>query len=493
MQLFNAQQIREWDAFTIANEPIRSIDLMERAANACLEKLLTLFGKEQTFYIFCGKGNNGGDGFALARLLLEKGYEVFVYELFSEKRGSIDFEVSKRRLEELNVGITTLKTSNDFPTIPENGVVVDALFGSGLNKLLAGLPSELVQYLNQTANIKIAIDIPSGMFLDESSNGNIVLKVQYTFTFQRLKFCLLLPENAPFFGKISVLDIGLSKAYHPQMETIFSIVDLPFVQELYKPRNTYGNKGTFGHALLVAGNKGKMGAAIMAAIACLRSGIGLLTCNIPASESLILPITIPEAMSVFREDEIEFAKYKSVGIGPGLGMEEVDLLKHILDNAQQPLVLDADALNILSKNPDWLSLVPANSILSPHPKEFERLFGVQENDDARIRKALEVSIQYPFTLILKGHNTLVAHKGKGYFNTTGNVGMATGGSGDTLTGILTSLLAQGYGGRDAAILGVYLHGLAGDLALSQESEESLLPSDFSGFLGRAFKYIADNC
>ncbi len=490
MQLFNARQIHEWDAYTIGHGPISSIDLMERAANACVERLLASPYATNLFYIFCGKGNNGGDGLAIARLLLERGCEVHVFELFSEKAGSADFETNKQRLTAENISVHALKISEDFPSVSENAIVVDALFGSGLNKPLEGFVVQLVDFLNHLPNIKIAIDVPSGMFLDRSSIGNTVLYADYTYTFQRLKFCFLLAENAACFGKVSVLDIGLSEYFQPKETAIYEIVNHSFAQKIYKPRNEYGNKGTFGHALLIAGNKGKMGAAVMAAIACLRSGVGLLTCNIPESESLILPIAIPEAMSAFREEETKFPKYKSIGIGPGLGTNEAHLLKNILDNARCPLVLDADALNMLAKNPDWLSLVSPNSILSPHPKEFERLFGKSENDAARIQKAMDVSVQYNFTLILKGHNTLVAHRGKGYFNTTGNAGMATGGGGDTLTGILTSLLAQGYSGRDAAILGVYLHGLAGDLALENESEESLLPSDLTDYLGKAFKILS---
>ncbi|MFT4203691.1 MAG: NAD(P)H-hydrate dehydratase [Chitinophagaceae bacterium] len=491
MQLFNSKQIHEWDAYAIVHEPIRSIDLMERAAKACEKRLLVLCGRNSCFYVFCGKGNNGGDGLAIARLLLGKDYQVKVFELFSEKNGSADFETNKQRLQEWGCTVKLLKDVSDFPDIPKNVVIVDTLFGSGLNKPLAGLAEELVQYLNRFSNKKVAVDVPSGMFLDGSSKGNTVFRADETLTFQRLKFCFLLPENAAWFGKVSVLDIGLSDQYQPAEESIYSLVDVSFVQKIYKPRNPYAHKGTFGHALLVAGNQGKMGAAVMAAVACLRSGVGLLTCNIPASESMLLPIAVPEAMSEYRGNVTDFSKYKAIGIGPGLGTQETQLVKSILDNAYVPLVLDADALNMLSQHPDWLSLVPAGSILSPHPKEFERLFGTSANDAERIAKAIEMSVQYAFTVVLKGHNSLVAHEGRGYFNTTGNAGMATGGSGDTLTGILTGLLAQGYSGRDAAVLGVYLHGLAGDLALEKESEESLLPSDLSGYLGKAFNRLRE--
>lgn len=489
MQLFDAEQIREWDAYTITNEPISSIDLMERAANACVDQLLNLFPQKDSFCVFCGKGNNGGDGLAIARILYENGLNVAVFELFSDKAGSADYQANKQRLRQIDIPIQVIKCEDNFPNSLENAIIINALFGSGLNKPLEGLAGILVSYLNTLSNIKISIDVPSGMFLDTSSQGNIVFRADYTFAFQRLKFCLLLAENAPYFGKIFVLNIGLSESFKPKSVSNFEIVNLDFIRKIYRPRNEYGHKGTFGHALLVAGNSGKMGAAILAAIASLRSGVGLLTCNIPKSEHLVLPIAIPEAMTEFRENETDFSKYKSIGVGPGLGLDETKLLKNILDKCSVPMVLDADALNMISQNPEWLSLIPKNSILSPHPKEFERLFGQQENEAARIEKALEISTKYPFVIILKGHHSLIAYRGKGYFNTTGNAGMATGGSGDTLTGILTSLLAQGYTGVDAAILGVYIHGLAGDLALERESEESLLPSDISRYLGVAFKSL----
>lgn len=488
-QLLNAQQIHEWDAWTIAHEPVSSIDLMERAATACAHKIKSLCSKEQPIYFFCGKGNNGGDGLAIARILYKKGRKLDVFVLDAEKKGTEDFLTNKRRLERLGVKIHILDARKPLPTFANNAIIVDALFGSGINKPLSGYPAELIVALNKISCTKIAIDVPSGMFLDQSSKGNIVFQADHTLTFQRLKFCFCLPENAVNFGKISILDIGLSDQFEVKEPCPFHIIDKNFVKKIYQPRNAYGNKGTFGHALLIAGNKGKMGALILAARSCLRSGVGLLTCHIPSSESQLLPMSIPEAMSTFREEVIDFSKYKAIGIGPGLGTTETLLLKNVLDHSKIPLVVDADALNMIAQHPKWLSLISENSILSPHPKEFERLFGVQDNDALRIQKALEISLQYPLTIILKGHNTLVAHAGKGYFNTTGNAGMATGGSGDTLTGILTSLLAQGYSGKSAAILGVYLHGLAGDLALEKESEESLLPSDITQYLGLAYKTI----
>lgn len=490
MKLLNASQINKWDAYTIANEPIASIDLMERAAQECVWSMgygSSHFGKK--IYVFCGRGNNGGDGLAIARLLQAQSADVQVFALSADKKGSLDFEINRQRWEDAGNETVWLQTENDFPLIPTDTIIIDALFGSGLNKPLEGLARELVFFLNAADAVRISIDVPSGMFLDKSSEGSPILKATETYTFQRLNYCFLLPENAAYSGNVSVLDIGLDGYFPEQQDTTFEMVDKRFAASIYKPRNEFAHKGTYGHALLVAGNRGKMGAAVLAAKSCLRTGVGLLTCNIPESEALVLPIAVPEAMTNFREAANELSKYNAIGIGPGLGTDELLLLEKILSDFAGALVLDADALNMMSRHKDLLSKIPPNAILTPHPKEFDRLFGVSDNDDVRIQKAIALSSQYPFTIVLKGHYTLVAQAGKGYFNTTGNAGLATGGSGDTLTGILLSLLAQKYGSRDAAVLGVFLHGLAADLALGQQSMESLLPSDLDLFLGQAFKAL----
>jgi len=329
------------------------------------------------------------------------------------------------------------------------------------------------------------------MFIDKSSLGNAVVKASVTLTFQSKKRCFLVAENAPFFGEVVVLDIKLHPGFTGTIETVFSLIDVSLIREIIHPRKEFSHKGTFGHALLIAGNKGKIGAAMLAAKACLRTGAGLLTCHLPEDALPILHTTLPESMASTRNEEPEWDKYTTIGIGPGLGTKEdaIELLSNTIRNFSHPIIADADALNIISKGNLSLQQLPANSIITPHPKEFDRLFGNSDNDFERIEKALKASEELSLIIVLKGHYSLIAKEGKGWFNTTGNPGMATGGSGDVLTGIITSLLAQKYAPLNAALAGVYLHGLAGDLALQFQSEESLLPSDISKCMGKAFRHI----
>lgn len=489
MKLLNASQIHQWDQITIQNQQITSLELMERAAKKCENWIAENLDKKSTIYIFCGRGNNGGDGLAIARLLLPLGFTIQLNVLTGEK-SSEDFEANLKALQSTSLKINELYSANDFPKLTPNCYVIDALFGSGLNKPLNGLSLVLANYLNDFSPKKvIAIDVPSGMFLDHSSNGNTIVQSDEILTFQTMKKCFFIAENAQYLGNIHVLDIGLDADFPHTQDSNFEIVDANFAKNIYQPRNPFGHKGTFGHALLIAGSEGKFGAALMAAHACLRTGVGLLTCNFPKEIAMPLAITLPEAMSMQRGDSIDWEKFKSIGIGPGLGMESFDILKDVLTHSKSPLLIDADGLNMIAANEELKSLLPQYSILTPHPKEFERLFGKTTNEFDRIQLALEKSKTLNCVIVLKGHNTLIAADGKGYFNTTGNVGLATGGSGDTLSGIITSLLAQSYPPKNAAILGVYLHGLAADLALSEQSEESLIPSDLPNFLGKAFKTL----
>lgn len=489
MKIFSAQQIRAWDQYTMEHEPISSIDLMERAAEATTNYLTPFIGS-RTVIVFCGLGNNGGDGLAVARLLSQKGFNVSVYVLATKAKGSSDFECNLKRL---NLSINQIVDASDFPKIEISALVVDALFGSGLNRPLAGIAEKLVDFLNTIPNQIVSIDVPSGIFLDQSSNGNSIVKSHLVLTFQSLKYCFLLPENAPYIENVTVLDIGLHADYERITSTDFQMITLSDVQKYYQPRSKFSHKGVYGHCLLVAGNQGKMGAAIIATRACLNTGVGLLSISVPLSESQILPIAVPEAMTIFRENEVVYSKFQAIGFGPGLGTDELPLLKSVLSESNCPLILDADGLNMLSQNPSLLQLLPTRTILTPHPKEFDRLFGLSNNDDERIRKAIAISAQNPWVVILKGHYTLVAYQGKGYFNTTGNAGMATGGSGDMLTGMIAALLSQKYSILQAAILGVYLHGKTADLAFEDGfSYENIIPSVMEQYIGSAFKelYVA---
>lgn len=493
MKLLSAQEIQQWDAYTIEKRGIRSVDLMETAAQACTDWIFPLHVTQGTIRIFCGKGNNGGDGLAIARQLHEQGYPPEVYILEQGATGSPDFQINLQRLHKLTGAIHFIQDAVFFPAIANDDLVIDALYGSGLNRPLQGLPQQLVEHINAAAVKVIAIDVPSGMYIQASSLGNTIIKATHTLTFQSWKLCLLLAENAGFTGEVSILDIGLDAAFPTTQPGAWQVTQPADVAAVYKPRSAFGHKGTYGHALLVAGSQGKTGAAVLAARACLRSGVGLLTVHVPANGYVILQSTVPEAMCLTTLQESAAEKYACLGIGPGMNTNEeaVQLLDSLLQwGDAKPMVLDADALNILSTHPEWLERVPAGSVLTPHPKEFDRLFGKQEHEMARLEKALAISRQYPLVIIVKGHHTLVAWQGKGYFNTTGNAGMATGGSGDVLTGLITGLLAQYKDGFTAALLGVFLHGLAADLALTEQSVESLLPSDMIASFGKAFQQLA---
>ncbi len=494
MKLLSAQQIQQWDAFTMQKEPIESIDLMERAAMRCVDWIITSNYIHQHIKIFCGKGNNGGDGLAIARLLIEKGFSVFVYILEFGAKGTNDFQTNLQRLHLLTTHIYFIQSADHFPFIDKADLIIDALYGSGLNRPLNNLSALLVAHINQSSGNVISIDVPSGMSIDKSSNGNIIVKANTTLTFQQYKLCFLLAENEQYFGELVIMNIQLHSEYLQSITTSFELIESDKIISLLKNRNPFSHKGHYGHACIIAGNVGKMGAAIMASGGALRSGCGLLSANIPKEFLQALHTTYPEAMVLLREDGmIDIDKYSSIAIGPGLGINEVteQILEEVLNSFQKPIVIDADALTILSFHKEWLTKIPKGSLLTPHPKEFDRLFGKCENDFERIEKAIELTKKYNFIVIVKGHHTLIASNGQGYFNNTGNAGLAKGGSGDVLSGILVSLLAQQYQPEAAALLGVYIHGLAADIALENQSMESLLATDVIGTIGKAFNYLRE--
>jgi NAD(P)H-hydrate epimerase len=495
MVILNAQQIRDWDAYTIANAPIASIDLMEHAATCCYEWLIHNQYAHAGIHIFCGKGNNGGDGLAIARMLVNAGCLVTVHILELGKMGSIDFQKNLARLHETTAAIHYIQSPEHFPTIPASDTIIDALFGTGLSRVLDGLSSELVAYINNLGNKVIAIDLPSGMLPDNSSSGAERILATITLSFQCLKMAFLMPENADYTGKLQVLDIGLLAPYLLTIVPEASYVEAVLIQSLYKPRNAFSHKGNFGHAALIAGSYGMMGAATLAAKGCLRSGAGKLTCFIPTAGYAIMQIAVPEAMvkmdggEQFIESLGALDVYSAIGIGPGWGKQPgyPALLQQVFTQYRKPMLVDADALNVLAGHQELLKQLPAISILCPHPAEFDRIFGKQENDFARMELARRKAIELQCIIILKGHRTLIAMPGgTAYFNSTGNAGMATAGSGDVLTGILTGLLASGYSPEKAALLGVYLHGLAGDFAAASMGEEALLAGDIIEFMVNAF-------
>lgn len=500
MEILSAEQIRAWDEYTMQHEPIASIDLMERAAASCSSWLEKNGYLGRSFAIFCGKGNNGGDGLALARMLSTQECPVTVHILEFGHIGTDDFQINLARLHQTPVEVRFIQGEEHFPRPAADEVLIDALLGSGLNRALGGVTAQLVEHCNRSGSEIISIDIPSGLFVSRSAKGDTVIRASHTLSFQVWKPAFLLPENEERVGQVHILDIGLDPGYLLQVHSEATLLDPGMIHEIYKPRSVFSHKGNFGHALLVTGSYGKIGASVLSGRACLRTGAGLLTVKVPRCGYTILQTSIPEAMVLTDDDErihttmpeAGVDKYSVIGVGPGLGTDvrTVAFLRDLLQHFRRPMVVDADALNILAAHPDLIALLPPYSILTPHPKEFERLFGVSADDYARLDKAREQARSHQCIIVLKGHYTFIAMPGgKSYFNSTGNAGMAKGGSGDALTGILTALLGQAYSPGEAAILGVYLHGLAGDVAAGAYSQESMLPGDLIDCLGNAFRII----
>lgn len=495
MKILSAEQIHQWDDYIIKNEPVSSVELMERAAAKCVEWIEAKNFAGKNVKIFCGKGNNGGDGLAIARLLSKQRFSIEVFILELGVAGKNDFEANLNRLHSGPVAIHFLQHSDFFPEIDINDLVVDALFGTGLTRSLDDLAAQLVHHINESKATIIAVDIPSGMFADKTSVGNAMIKAAFALTFQTIKMCFLFPENEEYFGDVIVLDIGLSKDFLATQSSRYELTDRDLIRQIYKPRKTFSHKGIYGHALIIAGEKGKMGAAVLCSKACLRAGAGLVSAMVPEEQFAIIQTALPEAMVMSHEEveEVDWSKYAAIGVGPGIGTKEegARLVQKVLAAFNKPIVIDADGLNILSANPELLAELPPGSILSPHPKEFERLFGKSEDQPQRIQTALANAKQYFVYIIVKGHNSVLAcPDGEVFFNSTGNAGMAKGGSGDVLTGILTALLAQHYSPRETCLLGMYLHGLSADIAVTFVSKEALMAGDIVENLGKAFLSIS---
>jgi NAD(P)H-hydrate epimerase len=436
----------------------------------------------------------------MARMLSLKARDIAVFILEFGHLGTEDFQVNLERLHEYaGVEIKFIQTEQQFPSFENKDIIIDALFGSGLNRPLEGVTAKLVEHLNNSGCKIIAIDTPSGLPIDHSPEGEQIIRAHHTLSFQVIKLSFLLPGNAGFIGEVHILDIGLHPDYYNSVETNYELVDKKIISAIYKPRSRFAHKGNFGHTLLVAGSYGKMGAAILCAKACVRSGAGLTTCHTPKCGYAIMQTAVPEAMamtdlnsSIITKIEEDLSKYNCIGIGPGIGTatETRKLLQEIFEVYKKPVVLDADALNLISSDKKLLKKLPKNSVLTPHPKEFERLFGETKNDFERIQLAQQKAGESGLVIVLKGHHTCIATPdGKIYFNNTGNAGMAKGGSGDVLTGIITALVGQYHDTTKSAILGVYLHGMAADIAAEKYSKEAMIAGDIIENLGEAFMSI----
>jgi len=501
MKILPIEKVREADAYTIENEPVDSIDLMERAAKACYKWMIEKISSTDRVKIFCGLGNNGGDGLAIARLLAKKDYRVEVFVIRYSDKSSEDFNTN---LENLNyqkkVKVNEVNRIEDLPEKLDCEWIVDAIFGSGLSKPVNGFPADVINYLNVQNTKILAIDIPSGLFADKSSvdSGGAIIHADVTLSFEFAKKAFMFAENLPFVKEWEIMSINLHPEFVNSVDKADYLSLKKDIKGLIKIRRKFDHKGRFGHALLISGSYGKMGAAVLASEACLRTGTGLLTTHVPQKGYNILQTAVPEAMCSIDSSETVFSglpsldPYNAIGVGPGLGMEKETQsgLKMLIQNATMPLLFDADAINILGENKTWISFVPHNSIFTPHPKEFERLAGKSGNAFERDIMQREFSVKHGVFVVLKGYSTCIScPDGTCFYNSTGNPGMATGGSGDVLTGVILGLLAQGYTSIEACLVGAYLHGLAGDLASEDLGYEASLASDITGHIGYAYQIL----
>lgn len=499
MKIFGASQIRACDTYTIHASKISSYELMERAAGKCAEWVNNNLPHDAAFIVLCGSGNNGGDGLALTRLLHKQGYTAKAFLLRLGDELSEDCRKNFERLKSIDDELLEiLPVDSLIADVPEHVIIIDALLGTGINRSAEGWLADFIEHINELPNDVISIDMPSGMPADTiPEKGAAMIEASHTLSFQFYKRAFLHPEIGNNAGDIHILDINLSDTFIESTHTSCHILDKVEIDRIYKKRLRFTHKGDYGLAYIVAGSKGMMGAAILATKAALRSGAGKVKTLVPECGYNIMQISVPEAMvGVSGETCIsrikEWEQATTIGIGPGLGTAEATALAFadFITACKEPLVVDADGLNILASHQDLLHRLPADSVLTPHPKEFEKLFGKSKDSMFMLELARSQSMKYNIYIVLKGHNTvIVSPEGECWYNMTGNAGMATGGSGDVLTGMITGFMAQGYDSFDATKLGVYLHGLAGDYAMEKWSENAIVAGDIIDNMGKAFATI----
>jgi ADP-dependent NAD(P)H-hydrate dehydratase / NAD(P)H-hydrate epimerase len=496
MKIFTAPQIKALDLRTIKEQNLQTLELMERAAKAFTTWFLKKYDTQQSVQVFCGIGDNGGDGLAIARLLYERDYPVTVYILKFSDNLTKDFKRNLESLRYRSIEIIYVEPGDKLPNLNPDTVTIDAILGSGLSRPVEGWLGEIIQQINKTVKTIIAVDIASGLFADEHTEKNSILPKQ-TFCFELPKLAFFFTENYARVGDWYVDTIQSSQSGIEQTTTPYFYITKEMIKKTYRPRSKFDHKGTYGRAMLIVGSKGMMGAGLLAAKAALRSGVGLATVHVPQCGYTVAQTAIPELMVSLDNHPDSFSqvpdleRYNAVGVGCGIGESEeaAQALKTLLKNCKLPMVIDASALNIIAKN-NWHDLIPQNSIITPHHGEFTRLFGETSNDFERNNLQRAKAKELGIFIILKGaHSSIACPDGNCYFNSTGNPGMATGGSGDVLTGIITAFLTQGYQPLNAALLGVYLHGLAGDLAAEKYGYESMIAGDINDFLGKAFGKI----
>lgn len=502
MKIFSSDALQEIDNATCKSQNIDSLQLMERAANVASCEIVSRFLPGQRIVVIAGPGNNGGDALAVARMLIEQGYrnvEIFLFNI----SGKLSHDCDEERKQLIMIeGVDFTEVTREFipPYLGADDVVVDGLFGSGLKRPMQGGFVALARYVNESGAYVISLDVPSGLFGEWNDNAlrRDMIHANLTLTFQIPRLAFFFEENADILGEWKLLDIDLDQAKMRSLQSNYMLLESRSIRPLLHPRRPFTGKRDYGSALLFCGSTGMNGAAVMAAKACIRSGAGLVTVHGAAGGINILQTAVPEAMfepdrnEHFITDMTVHHDHQAVAAGPGIGTREqtIDAVESLLKNCKSPLILDADAINCISRRPALLSMLPPNSILTPHIGEFDRLFGEHKSSEERLRKAVEMAKYYNIIIVLKGHfTTIVRPSGEVYFNSTGNPGMATAGAGDVLTGIIASFLAQGYSPKHAAFIGVYIHGLAGDLAEKELGEAGMTATDITTYVGRAIRTI----
>ncbi len=497
-KILTAKQIYQADKVTIKKNNITSLDLMEHASELCFNWIHNrLQGNPLQIHIVCGTGNNGGDGLAIARMLKKHGYNTKTYIINCGNDRSTDFLTNYERLKELGDWPIMINCDSEFPKIIENDMVIDAIFGIGINRAPKGVLKEIILHINKSNAYILSIDFPSGLFTDKTvTDRDSVVKAFQVLTFETPKLAFLMPENEIFCLNWEVIPIGLDQEFISQQESNYFLTQKQHILPMYKMRNKFSHKGTFGHSLIIGGSFGKIGAVTLAVKAALKIGSGLVTAYIPKCGYSILQTAIPEVMvEVDTENELQHFNFKTkptvIGIGIGMGVSDKTkkgFIKFLKENTS-PLVIDADGINCIAKNKTAIELLSENTILTPHPKELERLIGSWKNDYQKLAKTIAFSKKHKLIIVLKGANTTVIHQGKAYFNTTGNPALATAGSGDVLTGIITGLIAQKYSPLEACLFGVYTHGLTADIAMQNMVYETFTASDILYNLSNAFIHL----
>lgn len=496
MKIFTQEQIKEADLLTISAQGIASHVLMDRVAQELFDLAFDAESPRKVCVV-CGKGNNGGDGLALAWLLRKANYAVKILIVEHRRTASEDFIYQLDKIKKHSIPFINISEASELPApLDASYLLVDALLGTGTNRALDGILREAVLWMNAQECAKMSIDIPSGLPADPSIEvGEAVARVHHTYAIETPKLSCLLSDHFKYCGKLSFIDIGWSPLVWSNFKSSYYCIDLQQITQMYKPRSKNMTKHDLGFAQLVAGSRGKAGAAVMAAKACLRSGCGLIEVFAPASILNVLQVTVPEAMceADAEQDVISNIIIKpratAIGMGPGIGLNLITrkAVSDFIQHNDKPIVIDADALNIMSDETSLLDCLEDKAILTPHKFEFDRLFGPSENEWQRLQKAQAMAVKYQIVIVLKGmYTAVVLPNSEVHFNITGNASLAKGGSGDVLTGIITSLLAAGYDRAEAAILGVSILGLSAEKTVQNKAIESIIASEIIENIGHSF-------